>query len=66
MTKLARRALLAGLSASIATTVRAKTAWPSRPITLVHGWPPGGPTDFVARIVADGLSGGVPCNWRKP
>lgn len=56
MTKLTRRALLAGLSASIATAVRANTAWPNHPITLVHGWPPGGPTDTVARIVADGLS----------
>jgi tripartite-type tricarboxylate transporter receptor subunit TctC len=56
MTKLTRRALLAGLSASIAASVRANTAWPSRPINLVHGWPPGGPTDFAARIVADGLS----------
>jgi tripartite-type tricarboxylate transporter receptor subunit TctC len=56
MTKLTRRALLAGLSASIAAAARADTAWPSRPITLVHGWLPGGPTDFVARILADGLS----------
>jgi tripartite-type tricarboxylate transporter receptor subunit TctC len=56
MTKLTRRAWLAGLSASIAAPVRADTAWPSRPITLVHGYPPGGPTDFVARVVADGLS----------
>ena len=56
MTKLTRRALLAGLSASIAAAVRADTGWPSHPITLVHGWPPGGPTGIVSRIVADGLS----------
>ena len=56
MTKLTRRALLAGLSVSIAAAVRADTGWPSHPITLVHGWPPGGPTDIVSRIVANGLS----------
>jgi tripartite-type tricarboxylate transporter receptor subunit TctC len=56
MANLTRRALLAGVSASMAAAARANTAWPNRPITLVHGWPPGGPTDAVARIVADGLS----------
>ena len=56
MTKLTRRAVLGGFAASIVAPLRADPAWPSRPITLVHGWPPGGPTDTVARILADGLA----------
>jgi len=55
MTKLTRRSVLGGLAASVVTPLHADAAWPSRPITLVHGWPPGGPTDTVARLLADGL-----------
>ena len=29
--------------------------YPSRPITMMVGFPPGGPTDTLARIVADGM-----------
>jgi tripartite-type tricarboxylate transporter receptor subunit TctC len=29
--------------------------YPSRPITMISGFPPGGPTDALARILADGL-----------
>jgi tripartite-type tricarboxylate transporter receptor subunit TctC len=57
MTKLTRRiAIAGGLSTLITAPARSNTEWPDRPITMVHGFPPGGPTDLVARIVADRLT----------
>jgi len=44
-------ALAAGLPA-----VRAATAWPDQPIRLVVGYPPGGGTDTVARLLAQQFS----------
>ena len=38
-------------------TGRAQGApWPTRPVTMVVGFPPGGQTDFAARVVQPGLS----------
>jgi tripartite-type tricarboxylate transporter receptor subunit TctC len=55
--KLTRRAVVGGLTASFAATgARAETEWPSRTITIIHGFPAGGPSDVIARIIADGLS----------
>ncbi len=55
-----RRALIAALAATAALPARAQpnaaSNWPERPITLVHGLAPGGPSDIIARIVAEGLS----------
>lgn len=34
----------------------------SRPVTLVVAWAPGGSTDFVARILAQGMSAALPGN----
>jgi tripartite-type tricarboxylate transporter receptor subunit TctC len=55
-----RAALLAGLGAASTLAMprlaRAQDNWPSRAITLVVGFPPGGQTDFAARIVQPGLS----------
>jgi tripartite-type tricarboxylate transporter receptor subunit TctC len=55
-TELTRRAVLGGFIALFAKPARSEPAWPNRPITLVHGFATGGPTDTVARIVAEGLS----------
>jgi tripartite-type tricarboxylate transporter receptor subunit TctC len=57
MTELTRRAVITGgLTSLLTLPARSETVWPTKPITLVHGYVPGGPTDVVARIVAEGLS----------
>src|SRR5260370_17392014 len=56
MTELTRRAVLTGLSAFAAMPAFAQTGWPNRPITLLIGFPAGGPLDVVSRIIAQGLS----------
>jgi tripartite-type tricarboxylate transporter receptor subunit TctC len=59
MIKLRRRAALAGIAAlplAAAAKVRAQTVdFPDRPLRLVVGFPPGGPNDLLARIVAPGI-----------
>jgi tripartite-type tricarboxylate transporter receptor subunit TctC len=56
MAGLTRRALTSGLVGLVATRAATAAEWPSRTITIMHGFPPGGPSDVVARIIADGLS----------
>jgi len=56
MAALTRRALTGGLAGLALTTRAAAAEWPARAITIVHGFPPGGPSDVVARLIADGLS----------
>jgi tripartite-type tricarboxylate transporter receptor subunit TctC len=52
-----RRQIVTGILATLAAgRAHAAPDWPDRPITMVHGFPPGGPTDLVARLVADGLT----------
>jgi tripartite-type tricarboxylate transporter receptor subunit TctC len=54
--KLTRRAVVGGLATGLAITrVRAEPDWPTRTITIIHGFPAGGPSDVVARLIADGL-----------
>jgi len=54
--KLTRRAVLGAVAGLAVNKARAETDWPSRTITIVHGFPPGGPSDVVARLIADGLA----------
>src|SRR5882672_5652877 len=55
MSALTRRAVTGGLLGLAAAPARA-AEWPARTIVIMHGFPPSGPSDVVARIIADGLS----------
>jgi tripartite-type tricarboxylate transporter receptor subunit TctC len=53
-----RRRALAAIAATAAVAsapVFAQATWPARPITMVVPFPPGGPTDLVARVLAQKL-----------
>jgi tripartite-type tricarboxylate transporter receptor subunit TctC len=59
--KVSRRHVLrlAAASAALAATsrvARAQTAYPTHPVRLIVGFPPGGSADLVSRIVANGLT----------
>jgi tripartite-type tricarboxylate transporter receptor subunit TctC len=54
--KLSRRAVVGGLAGLMASKAHAEPDWPSRTITIIHGYQAGGPSDVVARIIADGLT----------
>jgi tripartite-type tricarboxylate transporter receptor subunit TctC len=61
MSLLRRRSALAGLSSlpllSSGLSARAQAAdFPDRPLRFVVGFPPGGPNDLLARIVAPGIA----------
>lgn len=56
MTDFSRRAVIGGLAALVAAPANAEQTWPVRPITLIHGFAPGGPVDTLSRILAEALS----------
>ncbi|SSW64928.1 Bug family tripartite tricarboxylate transporter substrate binding protein [Achromobacter agilis] len=53
-----KKVLLAGSLAILAlgSAASAQAAWPERPVTMVVPFPPGGPTDLVARVLAKQLT----------
>lgn len=53
--KLSRRVALLALSALAAPAAFAQAAWPSKPVTLLVGYPPGGQTDFAGRVLLGSL-----------
>jgi tripartite-type tricarboxylate transporter receptor subunit TctC len=49
-------AAIAALAAAGAPAARAQDNYPTRPVRVVIAFPPGGPTDFVGRLVTDKMS----------
>ena len=49
-----RNLLIGGLAAPalISAPAWAQSAWPTRPVKIVHGFGPGGPVDLLARLIA--------------
>jgi tripartite-type tricarboxylate transporter receptor subunit TctC len=57
MTMLHRRALLAAtLVTPVLRKASAQAPWPTRPVTMVNPWPPGGSSDTMTRLFAQRFS----------
>jgi tripartite-type tricarboxylate transporter receptor subunit TctC len=57
MTRITRRAALgAGAALALPAAPRAQGAFPTRPITVIVPNPPGGGTDFAARLFQEGMN----------
>lgn len=52
-------ALALGLASLATPAALAQAPWPSKPVTLVVGFPPGGQTDFAARVLLGGMQSGL-------
>ncbi len=52
--RLTRRAALAMLP--FASGAVAQPAWPDQPLRLIVPFPPGGPADFIARVISPGMA----------
>ena len=48
--------LLAALCFAFASFAAAAQGWPARPLHVIVPFPPGGPTDVLGRVVAEGLT----------
>jgi tripartite-type tricarboxylate transporter receptor subunit TctC len=55
MPGLSRRTALAAPALLLPMASRAQEAWPSRPVTLIVPWAPGGSNDVAARLLAPSL-----------
>jgi tripartite-type tricarboxylate transporter receptor subunit TctC len=51
-----KRLVAAALLASALVSAVAQNAWPTRPVKFVNNFPAGGPSDLIARSIADVLS----------
>jgi tripartite-type tricarboxylate transporter receptor subunit TctC len=56
MITMTRRTALGGVSTLVSTPLFAQPSWPSRPLTLVVGFPAGGPVDTLSRLLGESLS----------
>jgi tripartite-type tricarboxylate transporter receptor subunit TctC len=56
LTRRAAIGVIGSLAALPTPGALAQTSWPTRTITIVHGYPAGGPSDLIARILAEGLT----------
>lgn len=56
MPETSRRALLSAAGAALLPLAARAQAFPDRPIRMLVGFPPGGVTDIVGRVVAEGMA----------